>query len=307
MMSRKYVASLVTLLCGCSVLVPREAQKAAGTHYSAAFAQNQALFVFPLSRGKELRVSLASSLGLPVYSANGRVIYGLVNQPGGLSDLVAVRLKPSGITVLPGSGRFSLISGLAVNASETLAIISARYESDPARPCGVFEIDFKTGDIAQVAGNAVPGCGYLAAWTHLSLSPDGRFAVGTTGKGRLGLINLKERRITKLWVGTTASWSPDGRWIAATTFESPMEIELLDALTGAKRRSLGSDVTGELQWSPDSRYLLVSGNSLCGLFTGYAGTLAALDIESAERFTIGSSRCRVSLMTTGWVSDEVFE
>jgi hypothetical protein len=305
-MSLKSAVSIAILLCGCSARRTLEGQKAPG-NYSAAFTKNETLFVFPLIRGKEHRVTLPSSINLPVYSANGRVIYGIVNQPDGLSNLVAVRLKPSGLTVLPGSGRFSFIHGLAVNASETMAILSARYESDPARPCGVFAIDLISGDIKQVVGNAAPGCDLLVSWSHLSLSPDGSFAVGTAGKGRLGLINLKERRIAKLWVGTTASWSPDGKWIAATTFASPMEIELLDSISVEKRRSLGSDVTGELQWSPDSRYLLVSENELCGLSTGYAGTLEALDIESSERFTIGSSSCRVDLMTTGWVNNEVFQ
>jgi len=127
------------------------------------------------------------------------------------------------------------------------------------------------------------------------------------GKGQIGVVNVRERRIEKLWPGTAAWWSPDGKWIAALSFTEPMEIELIRASDLSMQRSLGPDTAGRLQWSPDSRGLLVWDAGFCGLGSGYLGTLQIVDVGTGERTQISSSKCRVDLMSFGWVSDEVLE
>jgi hypothetical protein len=304
---RWIVLSVALLIASWMALVQSETQRPENTNYSAAFIRNDKLVVFPFE-GKEVVIELSVALGGMSYSASGQSIYGIVSQPGSAKNLAAVRIKPIGVRFLPGLDSFRYINAVAVNTTEDKAVVSATYERDPALPCGLFNLDLKTGQIEYIIGNIGGGCDYLSSWNHLSLSPDGRRAVGTASKGHLGLTNIKERRIERLWSGTSASWSPNGKWIAATSFENYMQIELIDARSGSKRRGLGTDDTGELQWSPDSRYLLVSKTGLsCGWSMGYAGTLEALDVETGQRLSIASSRCRVNLMTTGWVSDEVFK
>ena len=85
------------------------------------------------------------------------------------------------------------------------------------------------------------------------------------------MVNLRERRIEKSWPGEAAWWSPDGKWIAALSFGSPSEINLIRASDLSTERTLGPDTSGRLQWSPDSRYLLLLANGLCVAGFGYFG------------------------------------
>ena len=302
------VVTVVALVSACTVLGQKEAQKRAGTHYSAAFIKNSTLFVFPFD-ASEVRVELPAALGAVTFSRDGRTIYGTAPPKSGAAvGLVAVSIRPSGISALPDSNGFSSINGLAVTASGGKAIVSARYIRDSAQPCGLFGLDLKTGEVAQVVGNIGGQCEFLSSWSGLSASPDGRRVVGTAKKGQLGVVNLDERRIEKLWSGTAASWSPDGKWIATVSFAVPMQIELLKADDFSVMRNLGNDDGGQLQWSPDSRYLLLwTKDGSCGLGSAYFGTLQAVDIETGQRLPVKSSKCRVNLMTTGWVSDDVLK
>ncbi len=301
------MAIFLTLVASCSVLGQRNAQKPSGTHYSAAFIKNDKLIVFPFDKS-ELSIDLPDTLGGMTFSAGGRIIYGFVGPPtGGSRSLAAVTISPSGVRPLPGSNGFENVNSLTVDAAGDKAIISATYSHNGVSECGIFELDVTRGKVEKIINNLSTGCDYLSAWTHLSVSPDGGRVVGTASKGQIGVVNLKERRIEKLWPGTAASWSPDGKWIAALSFTDPMKIELMSASDLSLQRGLGDETTIQLQWSPDSRYLLVFDYGLCGLSTGYRGTLGTLDIETGQRRQIENSKCRVDLASTGWVSDDVLK
>jgi Tol biopolymer transport system component len=289
-------------------LEDRHAQKPAGTHYSAAFVKDGRLIVFPFD-GNESSVELPATPGAVTFSADGRTIYGVVSpQAGVAARLVAVGIKPSVVGSLVGSGGFSSVNGVAVSASGGNMIISGRYENGGAQVCGLYDLDINTGRVERVVENVGGGCDFLSSWSNLSMSPDGSRVVGTVKKGEVGIVNLSEHRIERVWPGTAASYSPDGRWIAAISFATPMEIELINASDLSKQRGLGNDDTGRLQWSPDSRYLLVwKADASCGVGPAYFGTLQALDVETGQRAPISSSKCRVNLMTTGWVNDEVLK
>jgi hypothetical protein len=71
----------------------------------------------------------------------------------------------------------------------------------------------------------------------------------------------------------------------------------MDTKDLSRQRILGHS---ELDWSPDSRYLL--GVKICG---PYSGTLEAIDIEGGHRTTIKSSKCQINQAATGWVSKEI--
>jgi len=293
---------------GCSVLGQRNAQKPSGTHYSAAFIRNDKLIVFPFD-GSEVRIDLPATVGGMTFSADGRTIYGIVGPAnGGPRRLAAITINPSGVNPLPHSDEFNnYFNSLTVDTAGDKAVISATYGQSAVQQCGLFEMDITKGTIEKIIDNLASGCDYLSSWSHLSISPDGNRVVGTARKGQLGVVNLKEHRVEKLWPGTSASWSPDGKWIAALSFANHMEIELIRTSDLSLERRLGSDEAGRVDWSPDSRFLLVFSSGFCGLGTGYVGSLQTLDIGTGQRLTIESSKCRVDLMSTGWVSDDVLK
>ena len=242
------------------------------------------------------------------FSADGRTIYGIVGPNGGPRRLSAITINPSRLTRLPHSDEFNnYFNSLTVDTAGDKTVISAMYGQSAVQQCGLFELDITMGTIEKIIDNLGSGCDYLSSWSDLSISPDGTRVVGTARKGQVGVVNLKEHRVEKLWAGTAASWSPDGKWIAALSFAEQMEIELIRTSDLSLQRRLGSDETGRVDWSPDSRYLLVFSNGFCGLGTGYVGSLQTLDIETGQRLTIESSKCRVNLMSTGWVSDDVLK
>jgi len=299
--------AVLVFAAGCSVLGQRNAQKPLGTHYSAAFIRDNKLIVFPFD-GSEVRIDLPATVGGMTFSADGRTIYGIVGPNGGPGRLAAIAINPSRVSPLPHSDEFdNYFNSLTVNATGDKAVISAMYGQNGIQGCGLFELDITKGSVEKIIDNLGSGCGYLSSWSHLSISLDGSRVVGTSRKGQIGVVNLSARKVEKLWPGTEASWSPDGKWIAALSFTDPMKITLMRASDLSTQRELGDDATTQLQWSPDSRYLLLFNFGLCGLGTGYVGTLETLDIETGRRQPIESSKCRVDRATAGWVSDDVLD
>jgi len=299
---------VLALTAGCSGLVQSDARKPAATHYSPAFVKDRKLFVFPFE-GNEVAIGLASELRSMTFSASGLSMYGVAESySSGKPALVALAIKPGGVSPLLSSMPFVSVYGLAVDASEGMGIISATLERDGVRECGLFRFDIKNGGIEHIVDNLSGRCDdFLSSWSHLSISPDGSRIVGTVGKGQLGIIDLRSRRVEKRWSGTAAAWSPDGKWIAALTFEAHMQVDLVRSGDLSVQRRLGPDDSGSLEWSPDSRYLLLWDAGLCGIGTGYVGTLQVLDIKTGQRMSVNSSKCKVDLMTIGWVSDDVLK
>jgi hypothetical protein len=293
------------LIAGCSSFGQTAARKPAGTHYSPAFIRERELVVFPFE-GDRVSIDLPAKLGDVAFSSDGRVIYGVSRLSGEGKRLVAVTIKPSGVSQVPGSEGLDKIDGLAVNANEDKAVVSAIYDHDGISDCGLFELSMPGRAVKKILDNLSTSCDFLSSWTELSVSGDGMRMVGTAGRGQVGVVNLSERRVEKLWPGTAAWWSPDGKWIAALSFSNQLEIELIRASDLSVQRKLGAGAA-RLQWSPDSRYLLLVAGGLCGLGTGYFGTLQTLDVETGERRLVSSSKCRVNLMTTGWVDDAVLK
>jgi len=260
--------------------------------------------LFPFE-GESLAIGLPVKLGGMTFSTSGRVIYGIAQSFSEGKRLVAVTIKPSLVSPLPGSSDFKKINSLAVKATGNQAVVSAIYVHDGISDCGLFELDMSVGGVEKVIDNLSTSCDFLSSWNQLSVSADGTRVVGTAGKGQVGVVNLRDHKVERLWPGTAAWWSPDGRWIAVlTTVSDKLEIELMRASDLSVQRKLGGG-SPRLQWSPDSRYLLLVVGGLCGLGTGYFGTLQMLDIETGQRRSITSSKCRVNVMSTGWVNDEV--
>jgi hypothetical protein len=296
----------VALTLGCSALPQRSAQKPPGTRYSAAFIDGGRLHVFPFDRD-EIAIDLPAAFVGNTFSTDGTRIYGFARSTDEETPPVAVAtIKPSTLSAIMASRGLSDVKSVTADADGGILIVSAVYQHNRAQECGLFELDIAKGTLEHVVDNPRGECfDFVSSWNQLSLSPDGKRAIGTAGSGTLGVINLRERKVEKLWPGSAAWWSPDGRWIAALNYGVPADIELIRASDLSTRRTLGRDTGGRLQWSPDSRHLLLLAQGLCGLGSGYLGTLQMLDIETGRRTAINSSRCKVNHMSTGWVSDDM--
>jgi WD40 repeat protein len=276
-----------------------------GYRYSAAFisttgtAGHAELVIFPL-RGKALKIPIRSAGGPFSYGPDGKTLYGQCTpDPVGPRDpvkiaLCKIELKTVTKTAVSGSTGLYARDFAISNQRDRIFVSGNRRDGDK---WGLFEIAIPGGAMRQVLQQS--GKGPKSSLGHLSISPDGRRAVATRN-GRVELIDLPDGTATplgdKLFI---AAWSPNGKWLAAVEKGEQGRTILMDAKTLTRQRTLGPS---ELDWSPDSRYLL--GFKPCG---PYSGTLEAIDVESGERTTIESSECQVNQATTGWVSNEVYE
>jgi len=138
-------------------------------------------------------------------------------------------------------------------------------------------------------------------WSGIRVSPDGSRALAVRHQ-HVELIDLASGSAMPLGDDLTeASWSPDGKWIAANETKGEQTV-LLDAQTLMRRKRLNQTW---LEWSPDSRYLLARVRSMkCGLFSEI-GTLEMVDVQTGRGTGVNSSSCLVDRVTTGWVSREI--
>ncbi len=230
------------------------------------------------------------------FGTDGKSIY--VQRPG--EGVWKIEFKPVRRTLLGGTTGLNAWSLTVSRSSDKVFVsgFSARVG------CGDFEIDPDATVRTLVAGPAF-GCGGAGG----VVSPDGKNALGQMGT-ELSVVDLQSgaaRAIKGLkigsgpsgviWPGAT-SWSPDGRWITATT-DSNKTI-LIDAANTSRRRTVAAGNAGVI-WSPDSKYLLYSrGQFTCAQFL-YFESLEILNVETGKRIVIKSSQCNVIDGFTGWV------
>jgi len=219
---------------------------------------------------------------------------------GRAQGLYRIDFNPIRVSAVPVSVVPKPIFSLAFSARGNRLVFSGGYVERGNQYCGVFEISLPSGTLRSVLES--PDCEYLSAWWGLSLSPDGMQAVAVHNRNShsLQLIDIARGQTKSLGTGfLRASWSPDGQWIAALEDGGRERTILFDAQTLARVKILG---TSEVQWSPDSRYLLAVSGSGC---SNGSGTVQTLDIHSGVKATIESSKCQVYQTTTGWVSSDI--
>jgi len=268
----------------------------------------QELEVFP-SNGKAFRLPLPASLDVLAYGPDGKALY--ARHFGDMSKLeppepglVKIEFNPTRLSALPGSTTLSVYYALAVSPHQDRLIISGHEAGASRSSCGIFELSLPVGILRKIVESA--SCDPIvdppyAHWAYLSLSPDGRRAVALRNH-HLELISLSDGKVSILGDATyeMGAWSPDGRWLAATKITDD-NTRLLDAHTLADGRSIGAT---DLEWSPDSRYLLARRRSvLCGL--GEVATFETVDLRTGKRTEVKSSKCLIDRARTGWVSSEI--
>jgi WD40 repeat protein len=271
--------------------------------YSAAFYSSPAgslpeLVVFPMDRSA-VRITLPLKLDGVAYSPDGSALYGSEQVWGApkLSQLYRVALNPIQVSALPGSLGLSSGAGLTVSSGGDRVLVSGRDRHSASVDCGLFELSIPDGKLRRILKTA--DCDYRSTWHSLSFSPNGSQAVAIL-KADLFLIDLDDLTTRSLGDGfARATWSPDGKWIAAIENGGKWRTMLLDTKDFKIRKMLRPT---EAQWSPDSRYLLAMRPDFCG---PYFSTIVAVDIESGKGVTIKSSKCKVNQATIGWVRSDI--
>jgi WD40 repeat protein len=260
------------------------------------------LVIFPFY-GKSLDVPIHSASGGFVISSDGEALYGSCasrSVDSGADDhpiiaLCKIDLRARTVTPIPGSSGLRVFS-LAVSSQGGRILFSG---ADPQRggAFGLFELTQPAGKVRTILSQSDKRP--QSQWMNLSFSSDNERAVGTH-QGRVELIDIRSGS-TKPLDGELfmASWSPNGRWLAAVEKGQGGHTILMDAKTLIRQRTLGPS---ELDWSPDSRYILAI--EACG---PYSGTFEAMSVETGERTAVEGSHCQVNQATTGWVPSDLTE
>jgi hypothetical protein len=267
---------------------------------SGNYQQSGALVIFTPS--KPIYIPLPFPMRSFVYAPDGKSIYAQSMATGACLDRVDFNPTRTNSVACPNGLQFQ---SLAISPSEDKLLFSGSYTDQGGRFCGLFAVLLPDRRIQPILKAE---CAPKLPWTSLSLAPDGNMAVAVYHRRfevqaafapySVVIIDLgsgKERSLGAEFA--TASWSPDGRWIAALERKEEGKTVLFDAQNFARVKTLPAS---EAQWSPDSRYLLRV--KPC---KGEDGTAEALDVVKGTSTPFPSSRCEIYNVSTGWVSNRI--
>jgi hypothetical protein len=247
-------------------------------------------------------VNLPFLLEFLAYASNGTVLYALSASEKPIC-VSRVELNPVRVTRLVCPVGLAVVFAFTVSSDQTRVLVSGQIKIDNAVRCGIIEMRLADGATKQVldAGNC-RAYNFEHSWTSLSLSPDSYQGIAVRGE-RLELFQASGGATRSIIANgiEKASWSPDGRWIAA--LDAHGRTQLIDASDLKIHRTL---VGSEVEWSPDSRYLLRIKPCASPAAVNGVGTVQAVDIATGKSLTISSSRCSVDNGSTGWLSRGAF-
>jgi dipeptidyl aminopeptidase/acylaminoacyl peptidase len=246
-----------------------------------------------------LPAGLPPDLRLIEFSQDGKAIY--VQRNGSWEGIIKIEFKPARQSIVLGSVGVGTIGSLVVLHKPERILVSGVAKILGKVECGVFEIDLAGGEFRQLLEGKFPDCGG-------SISPDGKRVTRLRRAGNhMSVLDLGTGTVQNIGDGISgAIWSPDGRWIAAII--GYYRIALIDPTntSTSRRRDLGRTDDGQVQWSPDSKYLFHAKSELaCG--APEVGSLEAIDILTRERRQIKSSHCNILLTTFGWMEPDALQ
>jgi len=261
------------------------------------------LTLFPIE-GPEMPVSLRAAvptnLRIVRFSPDGKAIYGQRTEPLNRSiGIDKIEFQPTRDSLIPGSIGTGELSCLTV--SQTSGRIIAAGWSWTHNQGGIFEIAPGTATSRPLAAGSPSLCGGPGGL----LSPDEKQAVVKAGK-QLGLLNV-ETRAARTLKGTSVdmqcAWSPNGQWIAGVRNGQITLIGAEENTPGP--RNLGASGDGPVQWSPDSKFLLLRKSQLSCIPSLYGESLEVIDVETGKRTPIRSTHCRILSGAYGWIDRDV--
>jgi hypothetical protein len=286
-------------------LVEASADAAAPYPFSAAYfvsatgGDPHQLYLFPLT-GKARRAALPPlpfNFALLAYSPDGRSLYGRNLTLGSSTSLlgliskglIKIEFNPPRMSVVPGSTDLG-VQWIVISPKLDRLFVYGSHISH-GNEYGIFELD--------------PHTGFCKALLLIPEADSG--SLPERSQKPLPLVNPADGTIqiigSEFRIGV---WSPDGKWIATVLDkDGHQKMVLIDPRDTSRRRILGSTVDSNLQWSPDSKYLLLSRPELlCGPFS-YFESLQALDVATGKKLPISSSHCHVITNTCGWLANDI--
>jgi hypothetical protein len=267
--------------------------------------------VFPPS-GKDFEIALPLTPQWFAYGPSGLSTYAtalidtgtrLFTDPRGI---LKIGLDPVRVSAIQGLDAFYSIGPFVVSQGEDLVFFRGAKGNYPAGSCGLYEIRPPAGDVRAVLETS--DCRAGSPWRLLSLSPEKTEALISVNRS-LALLDLALGSITKIEGQLSgASFSPDGKWIAALQLgdpKAPSRTVLIDRANLASRRDLGGVNDSEVVWSPDSRFLLHAvPRPACPSQNPLA--LETLEIQTGSRSLIKDSICNSgSSRRIGWIRSDV--
>lgn len=247
------------------------------------------LLMIPTS-GPKLPLSVAKRT-FGVIASDGKTLYAYQEGPPSKrkSGLQKIDLLTGRVSTVPGSSSFNALYGLAISAGQDRIFFAAVNES---WNCGYYLLSLPEGHV-RIVREPMNACELGAS---ASISPDGT-KVLIEGK-KVELLDLNAGTERELRDYRHLSWSPNGKWIAAS---SNGRVVLLDPISFQKKKSLGETLDEQPAWSPDSKFLLIGKPCM-----PYFYSLAVVDVETGKRAELPGSHCEVQLNGQFVVSDEVY-
>lgn len=269
------------------------------------------LKLFPANRPATV-INIPFPLGAVKLGGDGHTLYSFIfdqhlaweQMPG----ITRIEFNPVRSAPINGTQGFG-IRDYAVTPDNQKIVIAGRHRERGVTKCGLFEINASTGVARQVLTD---DCNNRSSWTDLSVSSDGTRAIANYGNSntdhnyRLDLIDLTRGSTNSLGDLSRATWSPDGKWIAAIEW-SHKRLIVLDTNDFSHRRDLGSTIM--TAWSPDSRYLLAWHYHFlrCGIGIDLPppASFVVFEVASGKRRLIHSSQCQLVSGPIGWMSTDI--
>lgn len=239
-----------------------------------------------------LPVDLPKDFRLIEYSPDGKAIYG--QKLNSWEGIVKIEFDPVRQGLIPGSAGFGTVSSIVRDRVSDKLLAAGLFKSQGAVECGIFELDPRAGSVRRVFKGEFPNCGG-------AISPDGSRAARSAGN-QLSIVDLDTGAVHPVGQGLHgATWSPDGRWIAAIRGSSNARtVVLIDTGNMRRRRNLGRTNDTQALWSPDSRSLLIARPEAlrCG---SDLWSLEIVNVETGARSDVRSAHCKIFQNSAGWL------
>jgi len=176
------------------------------------------------------------------------------------------RILPNRITLFDLDGitlatsQHSVTNVTDVSVSPSLTRVAFWGEDRLTGKVGLFHTMFGSDNISLIIESSSPGG--VPSSSSLSWSPS-EDQIVFSSSGRVFSYDTDHHSTLEIALGTNPAWSPDGKWIV---FRSPKGLPVLLTASSFRQTTFGRGrkIQAHMQWSPDSKYVLVSEEAPAG-------------------------------------------